>query len=36
LTSAPRARYPGRVVEREEAVMKVICCIAFRLDAAHR
>jgi hypothetical protein len=36
LTSPLRARYPGRVVERKEAVMKVICCIAFRLDAALR
>jgi hypothetical protein len=36
LTGAPRTLYPGRVVERKEAVMKVICCNAFRLDAAHR
>ena len=31
--TAPGA-YPARVVERKEAVMKVICCTAFRLDAA--
>jgi hypothetical protein len=36
LTSQRQALYPGRVVERKEAVMKVICWIAFRLDAALR
>jgi hypothetical protein len=33
LTGLEPARYSGSVVEREEVVMKVSCCIFLRLDA---